>query len=538
MEKKAEKQNDFILKPESDEVATSGDVLPELVSSPESTELESKPSADLGTSPTSDDPQPSDPLAESFSIDPSPINPSIDPKHARDTLEKTDIFASVKSEKKPVLPAFVRQTLLPLLIVFLVVIIVLIPIKNAMVWYQEAPRTSYPGAVSFVPSIFTAWIGDADASYALQLAPIMMKDSDEKADERKQFRNITLTNAERFLQQTGNAPQSLTRIAGSLALTSEGRSKEAADIIQVVADNASNPMIKAYHALLLAANGDMKTALSEVDRGLALDQKGEKYISYTNSFFLWWEKAQILQAMGKPAEALALLNSPECLASTKDGSMSGPGDVLVSKASAYLQLGEPDKAIALYEGIKAPNHIVLFLAYLLKNDYDRAFREAAEISSTPNLALSRIYSQKGQLEQALDYAEKAEMKSRNLLTLEQHVHVLNQLGRWKESLTISQNPSAFANLINLSSPGIQCQSELHALRAEAYANLGESANALVEAKMALNINPDCRRALEAARLASSNLRDPGKVEFYESQLRHLTTPINYRPVFFTGATGE
>jgi tetratricopeptide (TPR) repeat protein len=542
VEKKAEKQNDFILKPESDEAAESGEVLPELVSGP-----------DLDVSPTLEAfgaPQPSeltasatdppiDLSAESQSHSPNPSSPDlvIEPQDASDTPIETGRLTGVGRAKKTAKPTFFRQNVLPLVLVILVLVVVLIPLKNAFVWYKEAPRTFFSGGVSFVPAIFTAWVGDADAAYALQLGATAMIESDPKLHgEKSQFRKITLKNAEQFVQQTG-APQSLTRLAASLAYTSEGRPKEASAVIRGVAENASNPLIKAYDALLLAGSGDMKAALSEIDQGLAIDKKGETYFGYGNGFLLWWEKAQILQAIGKPAEALAFLNSSECLASTQKGLMNS-SDLLISKSSALLQLGEPDQAIALNEGIPAPNHITLFLAYLLKNDYERAFHEAHEISGTPNFALSRYYSQKGQLAEALDYAEKAEQKSRNLITLEQHVHVLNQLGRWKESLSISQDPSTFANLMNLTASGIQCQYELHALRAEAFANLGQSATAFVEAKMALDINPECRKALEAARLASANLKDFAKVAFYDDQIRRLTTPINYRPLFFIGASGE
>jgi tetratricopeptide (TPR) repeat protein len=521
VDKKAEKQTDFILKPEGGDSSSVENGIPELV-------------ANDSTS--------SDTTAHALS-------PVANEQHSESAVQNSvsaPLPRAVK-EKRKSLPFFRRRPR-PALLAVLALLILWIPLQHATNWYFTAPRPSRPmDAPPFVVvpllAVVTAWVGEPDASYAFQLAPVMMhnakffgKPDAKEMGEEKELRKIGLGNIDSFIQQSAAKDHQLSILAKSMALYTSGRSAEAAIEIESVTSGARNPMLKSYRAGLLAVGGDLYGALAELNKCIAMVELTGRRTFYYHQIYPWIQKAHLLMAMGRPEDALATLNSP-FLISLAEQRVGSRADILLCKAAVYLQLGEPDKAIAVLndspDSALAQDQILLSTAYLMKAEYSKAV-EAAKDSSQTDFALSRIYSNQGAFNKALTYAEKADKELGTLYSLEQRVYVLNQLGRYADALALSKNlfPHTESGA-GISGGDLKAQPEMHADRALAFVKLGMPKEALVEAGIALRRNENCRSALEAARLASLSLGDRAGVAFYDSMLKKNHLPPGYRPIFQT-----
>lgn len=413
-----------------------------------------------------------------------------------------------------------------------------LPIKQAVYTYANAERPAGRQAAVFFPSILSAWFGDADSSYALQTLPTMLSLAGNKNNaESRALRNNTIETLRRYWHSGGDSEKDFSRLLGTIALSSSGDAAESVRQIRPIMKRAENSMLNLYCAILMANSGDLAGAVQETDEGLRLSNagKGQQFVAGDPTIF-YAMKARLYQTMGKPEDALAVLNSAACSQAVKENhkAHSDRADgVLFGKAWAYLQLGQPDKAISLFSSTRKDTKSILGIAYLMKNNIAKALSEAD--LTPPNdhgkrqILLSRIYCKQGKFDQSLVSANQAEQQSPNLIALEQRVFVLNKLGRYKEALAIS------AHFEEQLSPWLEGEDilfrvlpDLHAGRAEAYLKTGDFANALQETQLALKMNGTLLRALQVANQASLGLRDRVSAAAYENRINAIPLLPTYR----------
>ncbi len=507
MDKRAEKEIEIEIKltPESEKLS-SEEPLPELVT----------PTSELPDQVAECSPKESQPLTAS-------TNPAID--------RKTDGQAGADKKVAHMSPWFKRRKYRA---VFVVVSLVLLAgcASYFSQWYGSAPRHSRPMTMFMVPTILSSWVGDPDTAYTLQLLPeLMVTERDEKGmtpsqhDIHEKLSTIGFDDMRHFLEQSKGADRPMSTFTECVMLSRAGKTAEAARLFRPLLEKYSSPLLNLYQGIFLTLDGQMHDALVQFDKGMALANAGRGSIHSTSFYYFWIMKAATLQSMGKPAEALSVLESPELLERIK----SAPVDTLApSKASVYLQLGQPDKAIVTACQMKKLDRFILSAAYLMKGDYD----EALTHSKGSDLALSRYYSSLGKLEVALNHAESADKSLDTVVTREQRVYVLNQMGHYKEALALCQEMDKYSHFRTLEGAW-QAIPVLHADRAYAYAKSGDAKNALAEANEVLKNNPFSYTALEASRLASAKLGDKVNEELYSKRINELKNKSDYRPLPFS-----
>ncbi len=494
MEKKREKEIDFKLKTEDDSSGLPEDALPELIPSEES-------------------------------ADPATVSDPPTPPALQKSTERLQ-NSGVNNKRSPFSSVTFKSVVLGL--AFLAVGA---GISQSWKWYWNAPRIDHQSLTFLAPTVLGGLVGDPDAAFAMQMVPVISSDVQSGSKHMKaeifvsDLQKQTSFNAlQQFVTQS-SGDKSLSTLALCTTFSARGKSAEAVDASRPLIDGTQNPIMKCYLALLLGLNGDFPGCLTELNKGIASGSSGKLWVDESSRRTLYTMKSNVLRAMGRPDESLAALNSPQCAESFKDTSDSD--SLLLCKAAAYLHLGQPDKAIVLACQGKELNRMILSTAYLMKGDYTEALTQAQDVY----LALSRIYSQQGRLDEALKYADKADAAVNSVTTREQQVFVLNQLARYKDALAISDDLSEYSRLRSATG-SMEAFVEIPADRALAFAHLGDVRNAMYEANLALGNNPNCRTALEAAKLASTKRGDLVKVAQYEDKLKHLVSPPNLRPIAF------
>lgn len=417
------------------------------------------------------------------------------------------------------------------LAVFVVTFLVLVfgCVGNFAHWYWNAPRHESPVTPFLTPAILTGCIGAPDAAYSLPLLPEVLRTFDEddvatrsQRANREKFFTLGMANLNRFLERSGPMDQPISLLTKCTLLCKMGEPAEAARLFRPLADKYDSPMLKLYQGVFLTLSEDFKEAIGQLDEGAALAKSGKGTIHSSSFYHLWILKAEILQAMGRPEDALAVLNSPGL---SERMANYATDNLQESKASVYLQLNQPDKAIVTACQVKKLDHFILSAAYLMKGDYDEAKNHAMD----SDLALSRYYSNVGKLDEALKFAKNADRDSHTVVTREQVVYVLNQMARYKEALALSQNISGFCFLRSL--PGAwQAIPTLRADRAYALAKSGDAKGALTEANKVLKNNPFSRMALEAARLAYQTLGDRVNEALCAKRIKELKNNVDFRPM--------
>ncbi len=508
MEKKREKEIDFKLKPEDDASRLTEEPLPELIPS--------EAIAGAATVPESNDVETASQVVE----------------ESMQTSAKEQSSEHSQNDAGRNRPVFSRVAFRSMLI-GLACLAIGAGLTQAWKWYSNAPRTAHPSVEFLTPTVLWGLVGDPDAAFAIQMVPALADEMRSSGPEMKAQifvpevqKQTSFDAVNRYLtQSTGD--KSLSTLAMGTTLSASGRTVEAVQTVRPLINRTDNPIMKGYLALLLGLSGDLPGSLIEVNKGIEAGKTGKVWMYQSSLHTLYTMKANLLRSMGRPAEALAVLVSPECVECFKNNSWE-TDSLSLSKAAVYLQLGQPDKAIVLACQSKELNRMILSTAYLMKGDYSEALTHA----QNSYLALSRIYSQQGRLDQALKNAEKADSAINSIITKEQRVYVLNQLKRYREALAISSDLTEFTKL-NSANGSMDAMVQIHADRAVAFAHLGDAHNAILEANLALACNPNCRRALEAAKLASTILGDLAKVAEYQNRLNELGSRPDVRPVSFS-----
>jgi tetratricopeptide (TPR) repeat protein len=378
-------------------------------------------------------------------------------------------------------------------------------------------------------SIFSAWCGDPDAAYALQSLPLVINDlSIDPQNTRGAIsparRAALIASLDRFVGNSPVGSRELSKLTHAIVLANNGRPKEAAALLAEL--QSENPLVSSLRASVLAMIGDYPAALAECDRGIDFVASSKGMFGSSSCETLWELKAQILLAMGRPEEALSVLELPNFPESSREWALK-QDSIKNLKAAAYLKLGQPNQAIITACQAGRLNHTLLSIAYLMRGDIQEAKQQAGDSS----LALSRIYSQSGQLQEALKYAKLADDAKFGLHAREQHVYVLNQLGRYREALALCQDLSKFAK-VNYLTEIMEHKPQLYADMAWSYARLGQSKEALALAESVLNNNPSNKQALEAAKLASQLDGNNTAVEEFDKRLKALNPHFYNRPIIF------
>ncbi len=378
-------------------------------------------------------------------------------------------------------------------------------------------------------SVFSAWCGDSDAAYALQEFPVMIDDlSDYSGGGRKMIsperRAAVIASLNRFVKSSGTGSHELSKFAHAVVMASNGKPLEAAHLLSDL--KAENPLVSGLLASTLAMVGDYSAALEECNRGIEIISQSKGRFDSTMCEGLWDVKAQILTAMGRPEAALTVLELPQFPEFFKEPALKRDS-IKSMQASNYLKLGQADKAIVTLCQSSTLNHVLLSAAYLQKGDIAEAKQQAGD----SRLALSRIYSQTGDLDKALQYAKAADDAKFGLHAREQHVYVLNQMGRYREALALCNDLTEFEKLKYLSEI-FESMPQLNADMAWSYARLGRSKEALALAESVLKINPSNRVALEAAKLASHLTGNVAGYEEFDKRLKYLNPYLLDRPTLF------
>ncbi|CAN5633531.1 hypothetical protein BH10CYA1_BH10CYA1_45320 [soil metagenome] len=510
MEKKREKEIDFKLTSEADSAELIEEVLPELIASEEE-----------NTEPIES------PKENAKSQSAALVN-----KQSANSASQRVLTQGTASSEAPILSAKKRRVTFRAVLIGVTALAIGAGLTQTWRWYRDAPRSELRTVEFSTPTFLGGLIGDPDAAFAVQMVPVLVNDYTTSGNPKyggmvtevqKQF---AFEATRRFIE---NSPgdKSLSILTMGTALSARGQSAEAVRTMRPLIDKTDNPAMKGYLGLLLHLTGDLPASLTELDKGIAYAKTGKVWMSDSGSSNIYTLKSAVLRAMGRPEEALAVLDSPECAEWFKTGSYNRES-MLLTKAAAYLHLGQPDKAIKLACECKQLNHMILSTAYLMKGDYGEAITQADQ----SYLALSRIYSQQGRLTEALEYAKLADSAVDSMTTREQHVFVLNQLKHFKDALSISNDLAEYSKLSNASGSA-EALVQIHADRAYAFAELGDTRNALLEANLALGNNPGCRQALEAARLASTKSNDLANAARFENRLRQLKSTRDVRPVAFS-----
>ncbi len=380
------------------------------------------------------------------------------------------------------------------------------------------------------PAIISAWCGDPDAANGLLALPLMMSELSDNDSIKNiispQRRAGVLASVDKFVAQTPVDKRTMTTLIDGIVEAGNGNPVKAAALLEEM--KSDSPLVIGMHAAVLPMTGDYGGALKEAERGIQLTM-AKKTHNYTYGAYssLWFVKAQVLLAMGRAAEALKVLEMPGFPESLKETALKDDS-VLQVKAASYLKLRQPDKAIVTACQMSRLNHMLLSTAYLMKGD----FREATQHAYKSSLALSKVYSQTGRLDDALKYAKTADDAHFGVAAREQHVFVLNQMGRYREALAICADLSTLTNIDNLME-SLHIMPELHADMAWAHAKLGHAKEALEHANWVLKVEPTCRQALEAAKAASQLTGDLDAYRNYDTRLRNLSSNLYDRPVLFS-----
>jgi hypothetical protein len=148
-----------------------------------------------------------------------------------------------------------------------------LPIKQSVIWYFNVRRPPARNAASlFGPAILGAWFGDPDSAYALQTLPFIMATHGKPNGESIASRNCTIKMLERFWQGPGDPQKALSRLGGSVALSSYGDIAEAVRQLRPVMKTGESQMLNFYNAILLANSGDLTGAMKESDEGSRLSE--------------------------------------------------------------------------------------------------------------------------------------------------------------------------------------------------------------------------------------------------------------------------
>lgn len=507
MDKKAEKEIEIEIKlrPESENVGSGEDSHPDLVVS--DSELFRMESGTQTSEPSV--------VANSAKGDLSPLADPQQKGKAKNPINSSPWFKR---------PGYVGVFTLTFLILFFG------GIGYFMQWYVKAPRHEMPSTLFTTPALLTGTVGAPDAAYSLLLLPEVVDLVDEESITPAQKANhdkhltLGLANLNKFLAHANSADQPMSVLTKCTLLCKNGEAGEAARLFRPLAEKYASPLLKLYAGAFLMLSGDLHEAIEQYDKGAALAKMGKGSINSSTYYQFWTMKAEVLQAMGRPSDALSVLESPDL---SEYISSVSTDTLLKNKASVYLQLNQPDKAIVAACQMKKLDRFILSAAYLISGDYREALNQAGD----SDLSLSRYYSSLGKFEEALKHAETADRDSHTVVTREQVVYVLNQMGRYKEALALSQNISAFSQLRAIPGDWIAIL-VLRADRAYALAKSGEARSALEEASKVLKNNPFSRTALEAARLSYATLGDRAAEQMFAKRIEELKNKSDFRPLPF------
>lgn len=410
---------------------------------------------------------------------------------------------------------------------FLVVVLGALAVcaNNGLKSFWSSPISSQ-SIVFLGPSIFSAWCGELDSANALQALPTMAVEvSSTGAALPPQRRAAVVASLERFVGSAPVEKRLMSTLVDAVMLAVNGKSDRAAVLLRELDSNS--PLVSGFHAAVQTMIGQYPAALETCDRGIRVLETSSGSFAPSTYDALWSVKAEILIAMGRPEDALRVLELPGFPEKYKEDALKRD-NILEAKAAAYLRSNQPDQAIKVACQMRQLNHMILSTAYLMEGD----IAEAEQHAGKSYLALSKIYSKTGRLEEALKYAKLADQANLGVAGREQHVFVLNQMGRFREAIALSTDLAALPKVPFLLE-SMHNMPELHADLAWAYAKLGEIRQAREHANWALNVDPNCRQALEAERLVSQITGDKEKYEAYDSRLKNLQADLYDRPVLFT-----
>lgn len=422
-------------------------------------------------------------------------------------------------------PARFSKTTIRKTLVASVLVALLVAASNGLKSFWSSPISSQ-SVVFMGPSIFSAWCGEFDAANALQALPTMATEVSSTGSFLPARRRAAVEAClERFVGSTPVGKRAMSTVVDAVLLAAKGNPGQAVELLGGL--DSDSPVVSGFHAAVLTIMGQYPAALETCDRGIRAVEASRGAFSPTTYDALWTIKAQTLIAMGRPDDALKVLDLPGYPDRYKEEALKRDS-FLEARAAALLRLNQPDQAIIVACQMRRLNHMILSTAYLMKGDVSEAEQHAGK----SYLALSKIYSQTGRLDQALKYAKLADQADLGVAGREQHVFVLNQLGRFREVIALADDLIALPK-VEFMVDSIHNMPKLHADIAWAYANLGDVRQAHEHANWALHVDPGCRRALEAERLAGKLAGDMKKYQEFDSRLMNIKPVLYDRPVLFT-----